>query len=101
MNYRKFYQNAIGQKIPKGFDVHHIDGNRENNDIKNLVAIPKKVHNGFHYYSKFLDMQFSADFKRGHMHNHFLLENVTIAVNYHTEICKWIQYRNSLLLKKV
>ena len=47
-NYRKFYEKETGKKIPKDFDVHHIDFNRENNDIMNLVAMPKKLHQRYH-----------------------------------------------------
>lgn len=48
MNYRKIYEIALKEKVPKDFDVHHIDLNHENNDIKNLVAIPKTLHQKFH-----------------------------------------------------
>lgn len=47
-NYRKFYEKQTGKKVPKDFDIHHIDLNRENNDIENLVAIPKELHKKYH-----------------------------------------------------
>lgn len=50
MNYRKIYENALQQKIPIEFEVHHIDLNHYNNDITNLVAIPKYLHKEFHKY---------------------------------------------------
>jgi hypothetical protein len=31
-------------KIPSGFDIHHIDCNRENNSIENLECLPKAEH---------------------------------------------------------
>jgi hypothetical protein len=31
-------------KIPQFFDIHHIDGNKSNNDIKNLIAIKHSEH---------------------------------------------------------
>lgn len=43
MNYRKLYENKIG-KIPNDWEIHHIDFNHNNNDINNLIAIPKIVH---------------------------------------------------------
>ena len=43
MNYRKLYDNKIG-KIPNDWEIHHIDFNHNNNDIDNLIAIPKIVH---------------------------------------------------------
>tara|TARA_S200002703_G_C3736998_1_gene226584 strand:- start:674 stop:880 length:207 start_codon:yes stop_codon:yes gene_type:complete len=43
MNYRKLYENKIG-KIPNDWEIHHIDFNHNNNNIDNLIAIPKIVH---------------------------------------------------------
>ena len=34
--------------LADGFDVHHIDGNRENNDPSNLCLIEYKDHNRLH-----------------------------------------------------
>lgn len=34
--------------IPKGYEIHHIDFNRENNDISNLACIPSKEHHDLH-----------------------------------------------------
>ena len=31
-------------KIPKGFDIHHIDEDRANNNIENLECLPKPEH---------------------------------------------------------
>lgn len=47
-NYRKIYSDYYGVEIPKGFHIHHIDGNRENNHPHNLLAIPEYVHQRYH-----------------------------------------------------
>ena len=31
-------------EIPKGWDIHHIDFNKENNNINNLKCLPKSEH---------------------------------------------------------
>jgi hypothetical protein len=31
-------------KIPKGYDIHHLDGDKTNNDISNLECLPKPEH---------------------------------------------------------
>lgn len=49
-NYRKIYEDATGHKIPVRFHVHHIDMNHYNNDILNLVSIPRSLHRRYHYY---------------------------------------------------
>lgn len=52
-NYRKIYKNHHGD-IPKDdtgrkFDIHHIDGNHDNNDPKNLIALSINDHYSVHY----------------------------------------------------
>ena len=31
-------------KIPKGYDIHHVDGDTTNNDIKNLNLVSRSLH---------------------------------------------------------
>ena len=38
---RKVYEDHYG-KIPKGYVIYHIDGNKDNDDPENLEAIPRK-----------------------------------------------------------
>jgi len=47
-NYRNLYEKHYG-KIPNNWDIHHIDFNHNNNDIKNLIAVPKLVHMVIHH----------------------------------------------------
>lgn len=35
-------------KIPKGYEVHHIDHNKDNNEIDNLKLLTRKEHNKIH-----------------------------------------------------
>lgn len=48
-NYREIYERETGEPVPNGFHVHHIDGDRRNNHILNLVAIPHNLHNAYHF----------------------------------------------------
>ena len=34
--------------VPEGYDIHHIDHNKNNNNIDNLVAIPENEHHKLH-----------------------------------------------------
>lgn len=34
-----------GYKIPKGFHVHHIDGDKQNDKLNNLIILPDFEHN--------------------------------------------------------
>lgn len=55
---RRFvWEQYYDRKIPKGYDVIHLDGNKENYDIKNLAIVKKSVrisalHNGIELNSK-------------------------------------------------
>lgn len=35
---------ALGKPLPKGAEVHHVDGNRANNDPSNLVICPSAAY---------------------------------------------------------
>ncbi len=46
--HRELVEKLIGRKLLKGEDVHHIDGDKLNNDINNLRVLPHKEHMGLH-----------------------------------------------------
>lgn len=48
-NIKPFYQKKTNKIIPNNFEIHHIDLDYTNNDILNLVAIPKKLHQKYHH----------------------------------------------------
>jgi hypothetical protein len=51
-NRRKYLHIYIWEKhngeIPKGYDIHHIDHNKDNNEISNLKMILKREHSLLH-----------------------------------------------------
>lgn len=47
MGSREVYRRHYGP-IPEGWHVHHIDGNRKNNDPKNLIALSPEEHYHVH-----------------------------------------------------
>lgn len=49
INYRKIWEEHNQQKIPNGYHIHHIDGNRDNNDPLNLECLSAKEHWQRHY----------------------------------------------------
>ena len=46
--HRKIYTEIYGP-IPEGYDIHHIDGNHNNNDPLNLKAVSLQEHFDIHY----------------------------------------------------
>lgn len=53
MHYRKIYENHFGaipvDEFGVTYDIHHIDGNRKNNDPSNLKAVSLEEHYEIHY----------------------------------------------------
>lgn len=47
-NYRLKYKLYYGIEFDRGYVVHHIDLNRENNDISNLLLLPTQLHTEYH-----------------------------------------------------
>lgn len=49
-NYREKYKRHYGIDFGKEYAIHHIDGNRENNEIENLLLLPMALHSKYHTY---------------------------------------------------
>ena len=108
MDYRKFYEQILNVKLKKEEEVHHLDRNRGNNEINNLVAIPRKLHRQYHLCLIMCEFGFK----------HFNNCSEEIFNAYYCEIKKWhiqieklkkiekeidlyIQKRNSVLLEVI
>lgn len=48
MHYRKIWEEHHNVKIPNGYEIHHKDGNRKNNNIDNLVCVSIEEHLEIH-----------------------------------------------------
>lgn len=61
MDYRKKYKDYFKIQFGKEYDIHHIDFNHKNNDIENLLLLPRDLHQRLHKakfnYGPFLDKQ--------------------------------------------
>lgn len=107
-NYRKIYEKACDIKIPKKYIIHHIDFDRTNNNISNLVMLPNSLHTKYH---NILDRIRNIDetkymyelpkSMRGSSYNHWLLyEKKTLGEKFlsiYNECLDYIMYRDYLL----
>lgn len=49
-DYRQYYKDYYGIEFDDNMVVHHIDFDRTNNNIDNLLLLPKEVHAKYHWY---------------------------------------------------
>lgn len=52
LEHRKIIEQLMGRKLTKEEVVHHIDGNRTNNHINNLVLMTRSEHQKLHYKNR-------------------------------------------------
>lgn len=57
--FEDFYNIKLNEEFPEGIIIHHVDGNKTNNEIWNLIPIPLSEHSKLHrneeeepFYSK-------------------------------------------------
>lgn len=46
--HRAVWEHAAGHKLPEGWEVHHMDHNKDHNCRCNLLAMPKEMHKMFY-----------------------------------------------------
>lgn len=47
-DYREKFKRYYGLEFSKDYHIHHIDLNHSNNDIENLMIVPKELHEVYH-----------------------------------------------------
>lgn len=50
--------------VPKGHSIHHIDENKENNDIENLMLISSSLHTSHHANERFKSPEYKESQKK-------------------------------------
>lgn len=103
MDYRKYYRETLKiEEDISSFDIHHIDFNRENNTLYNLVLLPRKLHHSYHFrLSGVQNIEIVLEPKSvidcGGGLNDFTMNNLYSFISVWREVCKWVDYRNYLL----
>lgn len=49
MDYREKYKKHYGISFGDEYDVHHLDFNHQNDDMENLLLLPKRLHHQYHF----------------------------------------------------
>ena len=57
VDYREFYKGFFDIEFGNEYHIHHIDGNRKNNHIDNLLLLPAKLHNRYHFQKQIIESQ--------------------------------------------
>lgn len=99
MNYRELYKDYYGIDFDNYFDVHHIDRNRKNNNINNLLLLPSKLHSQFHFNLNILEKYKITDISRiqtTYEMNEYLLNAVQRQAVTVKQICLWVNFKQNL-----
>lgn len=91
-NYRDFYKEALKVDFGAEMHIHHIDGNRDNNTLGNLVALPKELHQRYHFFKNGIH-SFKGYFNLGSISSYELNDIINFFICY-KECMKWINERD-------
>lgn len=102
MEYRKIYEQAIGRKIPEGFEIHHIDLNRKNNKLSNLVMLPKELHQEYHkrlgqLENRPINTNITSIIQGGANYNNYVLNSIIKFQEILEECNQWCDYKYYLI----
>lgn len=108
--YRKKYEFLTGIKVPKSFIVHHINCDRSDNRISNLVALPLSIHRNYHYNLQIIKNLLCSigsdknaidlslyDTGGSEVFGFSLTEDMLKFFKLQQDGCFWVNYRNALL----
>ena len=101
MDYRKYYEKITGLKIKKGNEVHHIDCNRANNEIMNLISLPKDVHRRLHVVINNYKIATNNIDEFGYFYNKEktgILVAISCYLDMKSELWNYLLNRNNLII---
>ena len=99
MQYRTMFKKYYGINFSEDYDVHHIDLNHSNDDIENLMLIPKELHHKYHKYMNAVDggnitKSFNAKICGNMVNsNSYTLEMIRQLIEVIEECNKWYDYK--------
>lgn len=97
--YRNYFKSYYNLNFSKDYEVHHIDLNHNNNDITNLMLLPKKLHNKYHFllnavqgnqFEKVFNAKITGNAINSELYNLGMAEQLIEVLN---ECNKWYDYK--------
>jgi hypothetical protein len=106
-NYKIKYCKITGISVPRDFEVHHIDLDRSNNHISNLVALPIDIHRKYHaervkivmisQFERENNLIINVDLKEYGSSNAEIADIINEFSDIQNKASFWVGYRNALL----
>lgn len=98
IDYRKIYKNHYNIEFGKEYVVHHIDENRDNNEISNLLLLPLELHSKYHtcknYFGNVAKNGICFDLTdSGRMLRDMQLSELEKLLEVIKSIQEWVQYK--------
>ena len=97
-DYRKIYKLHYNIDFPNDYVVHHVDEDRENNDINNLLLLPLELHSKYHTYKQQYELYAKKGICFELSYGGELLRNMQFSYldelrKVISEIQEWIRYK--------
>lgn len=99
-NYKKIYEKHYNIKIPKGYDIHHINLDHNDNSVENLVMLPRKLHQMYHKLFNMIPDTITPNKHIsifGRNANKFICNTISEFDVILEECNKWLDYREYLV----
>lgn len=102
VNYVKFYKKALDIDFDSStYEVHHLDFDRTNNSIANLLLLPKKLHRKYHMTKEILAATPCVMTIQSSLTGYSYLEEHIKALRDYADVVdecrKWMDFKDYLL----
>lgn len=95
-HYRKKFKEYYGVSFGCEYDIHHLDLDHNNNDISNLMILPRELHNRYHYLRNEYEngVEIGCDIVgTGVNHSNLSMDIVEEFIKVLRECNKWYDYK--------
>lgn len=102
-NYIKIYKQHLNINWDaKKYQIHHIDGNRKNNDILNLVLLPKTLHQKLHSTKSKITVEvYENVLNLENFSFMFCFDDIVDYLDIKRDVWSYIQLRNMFLFSNI